>query len=125
MTTETKVMNGIVYENVGGSWVPIGEVAQNGHASSSNGSRFVSPAGLKPRPARWLWDGRLPVGVATLIAGIPGQGKSHVCLDIAAKVTRGELAGDFAGTPRAVVVMSSEDMLLETIVPRLIALGPI
>jgi len=29
MTTD-KVMNGIVYENVGGSWVPIGEVEQNG-----------------------------------------------------------------------------------------------
>lgn len=121
MTTQTKVMNGIVYENVGGSWVPIGEVEQNGHGST--GGRFVSPAGLKPRPARWLWDGRIPVGVATLIAGIPGQGKSHVCLDIAAKVTRGELPGDFVGEPCAVVVMSSEDMLLETIVPRLIAAG--
>jgi hypothetical protein len=118
---ETKVMNGIVYENVGGSWVPIGEVAQNGHGSDS--SRFVSPAGLKPRPARWLWDGRIPVGVASLVAGIPGQGKSHVCLDVAAKVTRGELPGDFAGEPAAVVVMSREDMLQETIIPRLIAAG--
>jgi hypothetical protein len=85
--------------------------------------RFVSPAGLKPRPARWLWDARIPVGVATLIAGIPGQGKSHITLDIAAKVTRGELAGDFATDPGVVVVMSSEDMLLETIVPRLLAAG--
>lgn len=122
MTTETKVMDGIVYENVGGSWVPIGQVEQNGHGSLE-GSRFVSPAGLKPRPARWLWDGRIPVGVATLIAGIPGQGKSHVCLDIAAKVTRGDLPGDFAGEPGAVAVMSSEDMLLETILPRLDAAG--
>jgi AAA domain len=115
----TRIIDGIEYEEDGrGSLVPIAEVIP-----ITRPSRFVSPAGLKPRPARWLWDGRIPVGVATLIAGVPGQGKSHVCLDIAARVTRGELEGDFEGDPGGVVVMSSEDMLLETIVPRLMAAG--
>jgi hypothetical protein len=87
------------------------------------GSRFISLEGIKPRPARWLWRGRVPLGVPTLVAGIPGQGKSSVCIDLAAKVTRGELPGFFEGVPSVVVVMSSEDMLRETIIPRLIAGG--
>jgi archaellum biogenesis ATPase FlaH len=124
------------------SHVQIPEIVSNGHGAENRPSeeppkprrgspldpipeeiRFISPAGLKPRPARWLWEGRIPVGVATLVAGIPGQGKSHICLDLAAKVTRGELEGDFAGQAGAVVVMSSEDMLRETIIPRLLAAG--
>jgi hypothetical protein len=85
--------------------------------------RFITLQGLKPRPVRWLWQDRIPIGVATLIAGVPGQGKSHVCLDLAAKLTRGELPGYFQRSPSAIVVMSREDMLLETMVPRLLAAG--
>jgi hypothetical protein len=84
-------------------------------------SRFISLEGIKPKPVRWLWSDRIPISVATLAAGIPGQGKSHICLDLAAKITKGLLAGDYQGTPSGVVVMSREDMIEETIVPRLIA----
>jgi hypothetical protein len=90
---------------------------------SKGPERFIPFAGLDARPARWLWTGRIPIGVATLVAGIPGQGKSHVCLDLGAKVSNGELPGDYHGEPSGVVVMSREDMLHETLVPRLKAAG--
>jgi hypothetical protein len=92
-------------------------------AASITPSRFISLDGLKPRPVRWLWDGRIPVGVGTLVGGLPGGGKTHVGLDVGAKLTRGVLPGDWEGTPSGIVVMSREDMLHETIVPRLIAAG--
>lgn len=83
--------------------------------------RFISLAGRKPKPVRWLWDGRIPLGVGTLLVGIPGGGKTHVALHLAARLTRGTLPGYFFQEPSAVVVMSREDMLDETIVPRLMA----
>ena len=38
---------------------------------------------------RWLWPGRIPIGKVTLLVGDPGNGKSLVALDIAARVSRG------------------------------------
>ena len=102
--------------------LPAGNMAevreQNGRAD-----RFVSLAGRKAKPVRWLWDGRIPVGVGTLFAGVPGSGKTHVALHLGAMLTRGTLPGHLEGTPTGIVVMSREDMLDETIVPRLQAEG--
>ena len=38
---------------------------------------------------QWLWPGRIPRGMVTLIEGAEGAGKSFVALDIAARVSRG------------------------------------
>ena len=38
----------------------------------------------------WLWEGHIPRGMLTIIAGDPGQGKSAVALDIAARVSSGK-----------------------------------
>ena len=38
---------------------------------------------------QWLWPGRIPRGMVTLIEGVEGAGKSFVALDIAARVSRG------------------------------------
>jgi|GEM_PF-3030423 len=38
---------------------------------------------------QWLWPGRVPRGMVTLIEGAEGAGKSFVALDIAARVSRG------------------------------------
>jgi hypothetical protein len=63
------------------------------------------------------------LGVGTLLAGLPGGGKTHVALHLGAKLTRGTMPGHFEGNPSGIVVMSREDMLDETIVPRLQAEG--
>lgn len=118
--SELRIIGNVVYEEVGGSLVPVDEVEPNG---KQEGSRFISLAGIKPKPVRWLWEGRIPLGVGTLFAGLPGCGKTHCTLHLGAKVTLGELPGDCYGIPSGIVVMSREDMLEETIVPRLIAEG--
>lgn len=53
---------------------------------------------IEERPLSWLWDGVVPLGKLTLIAGDPGVGKSLVTLDLAARVSRG---GPFPGRCRA------------------------
>jgi predicted ATP-dependent serine protease len=37
----------------------------------------------------WLWEGHIPLGMFVIIGGDPGQGKSAVGLDIAARVSAG------------------------------------
>jgi predicted ATP-dependent serine protease len=37
----------------------------------------------------WLWEGHIPRGMFVIIGGDPGQGKSAVGLDIAARVSTG------------------------------------
>lgn len=75
------------------------------------------------RPVRWLWDGRVALGTLALLAGREGIGKSTVAYTLAADVTRGKLLGQYAGTPRAVIVAATEDSWEHTIVPRLMAAG--
>jgi hypothetical protein len=85
---------------------------------------MLTPAGdITPRRVRWLWDGRLAVGSVSLIGGREGQGKTMLSLELAALVTTGRLPGESFGTPRSVIVVTSEDAWDYTIVPRLLAAG--
>ena len=87
---------------------------------------LVQLADVTPEPVTWLWPGRIAVGKLTLIAGDPGLGKSFLTLDIAARVTRGTAWPDAPGTartPRGVVLLSAEDDVADTILPRLLAAG--
>jgi len=76
---------------------------------------------IRPRPVFWLWEGRLALGTLGLLAGREGLGKSSLAYWIAARVTRGQLPGQYAGTPRGVLVCATEDSWEHTIVPRLMA----
>jgi hypothetical protein len=80
---------------------------------------------VTPEHVSWLWPGRLPLGKVSLLDGDPGLGKSTVTLDIAARVSRGWPMpdGTGAGEPAGVVIVSAEDGLADTIVPRLAAAG--
>ncbi|GAA2355268.1 hypothetical protein Cme02nite_69280 [Catellatospora methionotrophica] len=76
---------------------------------------------IKPKRVKWLWDGRVPTGEITLVAGREGSGKSTFLAWMVRAITRGELPGEFEGTPRAVLYAAAEDSWEHTIVPRLIA----
>ncbi len=80
---------------------------------------------VSPEHVSWLWPARLPLGKVSLLDGDPGLGKSTVTLDIAARVSRGWPMpdGTGGGDPAGVVVVSAEDGLADTIVPRLVAAG--
>jgi AAA domain/Bifunctional DNA primase/polymerase, N-terminal len=85
--------------------------------------RVTSASSIKPRPVRWLWQDRIPIGEVTLTPGRGGLGKSTFHAHTIAQITRGRLDGDCYGTPRPCIIAATEDSWARTIVPRLIVAG--
>jgi hypothetical protein len=81
-------------------------------------------AEVEPEHVTWLWDDHFPLGKVSVLDGDPGVGKSTVALDVAARVTTGSPMPDgTAGVKGAVLVLSAEDGLADTIRPRIDAGG--
>jgi hypothetical protein len=86
----------------------------------------VTASALERTQVSWLWHGRIPLGAITMLDGDPGLGKSLITLDLAARVTTGR--GMPLGAPAVegaergagVVLLSAEDHLTATILPRLV-----
>lgn len=74
---------------------------------------------------RWLWPGRIPFAKVTVLDGDPGLGKSTFTLDLAARVTTASPlpTGERPDAPAAVVLLSAEDAIADTVRPRLEAAG--
>jgi predicted ATP-dependent serine protease len=113
-----------------------------------NDLKFFRAADVSKRAVDWLWPGRIAIGKVTLLVGDPGLGKSLVAIDVAARVSRGASWPDIEqGTespqpgakhaatsesgsplhasrpllrpPASAVLLSAEDDLADTILPRL------
>src|ERR1051326_241339 len=70
----------------------------------------------------------IPYACIALLEGDPGEGKSLILADLAARVTRGGrmpdgTAGHFTGRGSNVLILSSEDSAEEVLRPRLQAAG--
>lgn len=78
-------------------------------------------AGIRAERTRWLWDGRIPLGTATLLVGREKLGKSTLTNELAAQLSRGILPGSLAGIPADTLIVSYEDSASRTIKPRLMA----
>jgi hypothetical protein len=81
---------------------------RNGHAPGraprANDDRHLAAEsflGIKAEPTRWLWDGRIPLGTATLLVGREKLGKSTLSVELAASLSRGDLQGHLHGQPAA------------------------
>lgn len=73
---------------------------------------------------RWMWKHRLAFGKLCILDGDPGQGKSTLTLDLAARVSAGFPLPEQDPLPAMdVLLLSAEDGLADTIVPRLEAAG--
>ena len=73
---------------------------------------------------QWLWPGRIPLGRITLLVGRPGEGKSFLTCDMAARVSKGDRWPDGSDCPSgSVLLISAEDDPADTIRPRLDACG--
>ncbi len=75
-----------------------------------DGVRAITFASIDRESVQWLWPGRVPLGMLTLLVGDPGLGKSLLTVDLSAKVSR---AGG------NVLLLSAEDHKGATIRPRL------
>jgi hypothetical protein len=73
----------------------------------------------------WLWQWRIAIGKLTTFAGLPDTNKSTTALDLAARVSRGDVlpAGEGQAPLGNVIILSSEDDPADTIRPRLEVMG--
>jgi len=79
---------------------------------------------VRPERVEWLWKYRIPLGRITMLDGDPGNGKSLLSLEIAARLSNGlPLPGDESKLRGGAVILTAEDGLADTVVPRLIAAG--
>lgn len=84
---------------------------------------LVRARDLDPQRQDWLWSQIIPSGVLCLVTGAPGVSKSSLLIDIAARISKGTLDGDFEGRPQNVLYLSREDSAEKTLVPKLMAAG--
>jgi Bifunctional DNA primase/polymerase, N-terminal/AAA domain len=86
----------------------------------ADGPVVVRLADVAPEAVDWLWPRRLARGKLTLVIGEPGGGKTYFVIDCGARVTRGAPWPDgTAPAPGAVIVLTSEDGIADTLRPRL------
>jgi DNA polymerase bacteriophage-type len=88
-----------------------------------NDYTLVRASEIRPRAMDWLWEGHLLRGSLELLTGLPGKGKSQVHCQFVANVTTGRAWPDGTkGTPvGSVIMLTAEDCLDQTIIPRLTA----
>ncbi len=82
-------------------------------------------ADVEPEQVSWLWRGYLLAGKLVTLDGDPGLGKSTLALTFAAPVTTGGKwpDGTICAHPGAVLIMSAEDGLADTVRLRADAAG--
>jgi hypothetical protein len=80
---------------------------------------------IEPERVEWLCEARIAVGKQTLFAGDPGTGKSQLSVAIAAAIAKGAEwpCGEGRAPLGSVIILSAEDGIADTIVPRLSAAG--
>jgi hypothetical protein len=77
-----------------------------------------------PRPIRWLWRRRLPLGRYIELVGYPGIGKTALVMNVIARLTTdGRWPDGDQGEATDVLIAAAEDEADDVLVPRLIAAG--
>jgi hypothetical protein len=73
----------------------------------------------------WLWPNRFAIGKLGLLVGLPDEGKGQILCDIAARVTTGTgwPCDEGAAPIGNVIILTAEDSIHDTVVPRLAAAG--
>ena len=104
---------------------PETEEAPSMDDSSAPGARviLVAASSIRPERVRWGWGGRVALGTVNLLVGDPGLGKSTLTVDLAARLSRGQLEGDLFGEPVTIALATAEDAVAHVVVPRLMAAG--
>lgn len=87
--------------------------------------QMIKMSEIQSQEVAWLWFPFIPYGKLTIVQGDPGDGKTTLVLNIAAKLSKGEgLDSEMKLTePLNVIYQSAEDGLADTVKPRLEAAG--
>ena len=96
------------------------------HTSKKGASlQIVNMGSIKAQAINWLWDGWLPLGKLTILAGAGGCGKTNLLLALIATITTKGIFPDGAKCEKVgkVLIYSTEDDPADTLKPRLIANG--
>ena len=85
----------------------------------------VCAAHIEPKRIEWFWPNRFARGKVGLLGGHPDEGKSLILTDMLARATRGDEwpCGEGHAPIGNVVLLTAEDELDDTVIPRLIAAG--
>lgn len=83
--------------------------------------KMIRMSEVETQEVKWLWYPFIPYGKLTIIQGDPGDGKTTLVLNIAAKLSKGEsLDRDMnVQEPVNVIYQTAEDGLADTVKPRL------
>ena len=83
--------------------------------------KMIRMSEVESQEVKWLWYPFIPYGKLTIIQGDPGNGKTTLVLNVAAKLSRGEsLDRDMnVQEPVNVIYQTAEDGLADTVKPRL------
>lgn len=87
--------------------------------------KLIRMSEIESQEIEWLWYPFIPYGKLTIIQGDPGDGKTTLVLNIAAKLSKG-LGMDEAmqiSEPMNIIYQTAEDGLADTVKPRLEAAG--
>ena len=76
---------------------------------------------IQSEEIEWLWYPFIPYGKLTIIQGDPGDGKTTLALNIAAKLSKGESLDEEMkiSEPINIIYQTAEDGLADTVKPRL------
>jgi hypothetical protein len=89
-------------------------------AASQAGPHVIRLSDVAPERVTWLWQDYLPIGKLVVLDGDPGLGKSMLTVDLGARVSTGSPMPDgTAPVKGAVLILSAEDGLADTIRPRI------
>lgn len=78
---------------------------------------------IQAKPIDWLWVSRIPLGAITIVAGMPGLGKSFLTCDLASRISKGQsLPDSTSATLGSTIIASAEDSPEHVLKPRLEAL---
>ena len=84
--------------------------------------KVIPSSAIPKKRQRWLIPDMIPLSTLTVFGGDGSTGKSTMMVDVAAKLSRGDLNGDVRH-PAATLILSVEDSWAEQMGPRLAAAG--
>lgn len=111
-------------------WTPQADDSSRTSSGGMNGKArapvLINLGDVSPEPIQWCWPGVIVSRGLTGVVGDPGQGKSLLMVDLAARISRGDPWPDSPGrytAPGGVLFITAEDPLSSIVRPRLDAAG--